>query len=314
MDSDKNPPLLWNLVWLIIYGITLWLFTFLVTGDRIKLVRIISYFQPVFLFFLLPAFLIAVIGKKKLLATALCLLTLALGLRYIPLFLPRYEKNILPVTAQFSIMSFSVKGWIEEVQPIADIIKKQQADLTLVQGIPQPAVLVEKLQGIFPNTKVHSLYKGKFLAISRYPIRSLPFAGGAQKLTVALPSDTVTVWNVHLYKDPYNYNGQVKQVQSLIDDIQKTEGRKIAAGDFNFTESSVNYQDISKYLSNAHQQAGWGFGFTYPTPSRKLGYLMPLLRIDHIFYGASFYAVQADRLSEYGGSDHFPVVAVFSLR
>ena len=295
-------------------AIALWLFAFLVTGDSIKSIRIISYFQPVFLFFLLPAFLLAVIGKKKLLTAALCLLLLTLGLRYIPLFLPKSEENIPPASAQFSIMSFSVKGWIEDVQPIANIIKKQQADLTLVQGIPKPNVLTRKLQGIFLNAKVYSLYNGKFLAISRYPIRSLPFAGGAQKLTVALPSGDITVWNVHLYKDPYNYNGQVKQVQTLIDDIQKTEGGKIAAGDFNFTESSVNYQKISQYLSNAHQQAGWGFGFTYPTPCRRLGRLMPFLRIDHIFYGNSFSAVQADRLSEYGGSDHFPIVAVFSLR
>ncbi|MCI5180685.1 MAG: hypothetical protein D3911_15480 [Candidatus Electrothrix sp. AW3_4] len=280
------------------------------SGDSIKSIRIISYFQPVFLFFLLPAFLLAIIGKKKFLAAALCLLLLALGVRYIPLFLLRHEKNIPSASAQFSIMSFSVKGWIEDVQPIAEIIKKQQADLTLVQGIPDPSALFTKLSGIFQSNKVYFQYKGKFATISRYPIRSLPFAGGAQKLTVALPSGAVTVWNVHLYKDPYNYNGQVKQVQTLIDDIQKTEGRKIAAGDFNFTESSVNYQKFSQYLSNAHQQAGWGFGFTYPTPSRRLGYLMPLLRIDHIFYGASFYAVQADRLSEYGGSDHFPIVAV----
>ena len=74
---------------------------------------------------------------------------------------------------------------------------------------------------------------------------------------------------------------------------------------------------VDQYLNEAHHEAGWGFGFTYPAPPHpikdtpiKLGLLY---RIDHIFYSHHFRAHQAQTLTTAAGSDHLPIVAVLSL-
>jgi endonuclease/exonuclease/phosphatase family metal-dependent hydrolase len=74
---------------------------------------------------------------------------------------------------------------------------------------------------------------------------------------------------------------------------------------------------LSQYLENAHWEAGWGFGFSFPSDDRPLAnvvtFFSPVVRIDHIFYSLHFVVRSAATLSESGGSDHLPVVAELSL-
>jgi endonuclease/exonuclease/phosphatase (EEP) superfamily protein YafD len=73
---------------------------------------------------------------------------------------------------------------------------------------------------------------------------------------------------------------------------------------------------IDQYLDNAHWEAGWGFGFSFPSSDRPLRgrFQIPsLVRIDHIFYSDHFYVLNARTLPTAGGSDHLPVVAELSL-
>ena len=57
---------------------------------------------------------------------------------------------------------------------------------------------------------------------------------------------------------------------------------------------------------------GWGFGFSFPSPTRRFGGKISfpsLVRIDHIFYSDHFYAARARTVSDSAGSDHRPVIA-----
>ena len=97
----------------------------------------------------------------------------------------------------------------------------------------------------------------------------------------------------------------------------QVEGPLIVGGDFNTTDQSELYRLINRHLDNAHWEAGWGFGFSFPAESSSI-YGVPIpgsvVRIDHIFYsGEHFLARHALTLSDSGGSDHLPVVATLFL-
>jgi len=102
----------------------------------------------------------------------------------------------------------------------------------------------------------------------------------------------------------------------LAKDIETTDYPLIVLGDFNATDQSTTYKTINRYLHNAHWDAGWGFGFTFPAPPHvppewpfETGVIY---RIDHIFYSDHFTAHDAQTLTTSAGSDHLPVTAILS--
>ena len=98
----------------------------------------------------------------------------------------------------------------------------------------------------------------------------------------------------------------------LVNDIAASTAPLIVGGDFNTTEQSENYRLINQYLANAHWEAGWGFGFSFPAHNPHYNHIpviTPMVRIDHIFYSNHFFARSAQTLATSGGSDHLPVTA-----
>jgi vancomycin resistance protein VanJ len=305
--------ILWPSLWLLAGMVFSWLLLFLLTNDQIRAVRIIGYFQPCLLLLLVPGALAAAFGKRKFLAVILSCLVVVVGLPYLPLFLPRFGEQ--PKTGrELLVMSYSVNGWNKDIGAVAEVIRKTKADIIIEQGAPRTDELFDKLQGLYPDGEVHTLnYKDSGL-VSRFPITPLRGISAAQKARIEIPDGpAITVWIVHTSKDPHGYREQVRQIKGIVADVLATEGPKIVGGDFNATEGTVPYRLLEEHLRNAHQQAGWGFGFTYPTPFRRLGSIMSFVRIDHIWYSDDFYALEAETLGDYGGSDHRPITATLAI-
>ena len=82
----------------------------------------------------------------------------------------------------------------------------------------------------------------------------------------------------------------------------------ILCGDFNDTPYSYAYQQIRKYLDNAFEEKGSGFGFTYNGRS-----FFNLLRIDNQFYDKKCKIYEFKTLNSIKFSDHFPITARYSL-
>ena len=95
--------------------------------------------------------------------------------------------------------------------------------------------------------------------------------------------------------------------------LRQIGGSVVLVGDFNMTDWSHSYKEITADLQDAYLEAGWGFGHTYPTASRTLGLSVPLLRIDYIFHSADLAALRA-WVGPDGGSDHLPIVADLAFR
>jgi vancomycin resistance protein VanJ len=88
----------------------------------------------------------------------------------------------------------------------------------------------------------------------------------------------------------------------------------IVAGDLNMTELAPEYDRLrAAGLTDAHERAGRGFGWTFPaTPVLRLVGLGlppgPVVRIDHVLFSRQLDARRVTVHSDPTGSDHRPLV------
>ncbi|NIK74260.1 endonuclease/exonuclease/phosphatase family metal-dependent hydrolase [Thermonema lapsum] len=144
--------------------------------------------------------------------------------------------------------------------------------------------------------------------------------------------DTVRIYNVHLASMSIDISGsfstgevsarfmnilrklkegfirRTHEQQILLTHIRQSPYPVIVCGDFNALPHSYTYWAFKKTLSNAFEEAGTGFGFTYSNPPL-------LLRIDHQFFDDSFWQVVGCQvLRQIPYSDHHPLVAIYQKR
>lgn len=286
-------------------------------GDRFMPVRLVNYFMPWLLLGLLPGLGLAGLARRKWVALALALPSLIIGLTFAPLFLPR-PAEVLAANTSFKVMSYNVWYHNREAAEAARLIRQEQPDILLLQEL-SPAMLqalITQLAEMYADGQLYWAYEPEALQgiISRFPITPVELAydkGRTQKVIAATPVGPVAVWNVHL-NTPLPWSRQYRQISGLVEDIAAADGPLIVGGDFNTTDQSEVYQLVGQYLHNAHWEAGWGFGFSFPADKprfERVPILTPVIRIDHIFYSSHFSAHSACTLEESGGSDHLPVTA-----
>ena len=80
----------------------------------------------------------------------------------------------------------------------------------------------------------------------------------------------------------------------------------ILCGDFNDVPNSYAYNTIGKNMQNAFVEAGYGIGSTFSG-------ILPILRIDQIFYSNQFDVKQFTRIPK-KLSDHFPIIADLEIK
>jgi endonuclease/exonuclease/phosphatase (EEP) superfamily protein YafD len=309
-------------LWLFGLGLLMWYPLRWWPGDSFWPVRLFNYGMPWLLAGLLPGLGLAGILRRKWLTIALAIPTLLIGLAYAPLFLPRPEL-VWAATPSFTIMSYNIWGRNERLDEVVRLIKQEQPDIILLQEVYPPlgGYLAAQLLDLYPGQKAYAAYEpwaGQAI-ISRYPLTQVDYVraeGRAQKVQVDTPAGPIIVWNIHPHQ-PMPWARHYQQIAALAESIAKNKGPLIVGGDFNTTDQSEAYQLINQYLQNAHWEAGWGFGFSFPSYDRALADVStlvgPVVRIDHIFYSQHFTARSARTLRESAGSDHFPVVAELTL-
>jgi endonuclease/exonuclease/phosphatase (EEP) superfamily protein YafD len=291
------------------------------SGDRFWPVRLLNYFMPWLLVGLIPGLVMAGLARRKWVILILAAPTLVIALTFAPLFLPQSE-TVLAANASFKVMSYNVLYRNRNMAEMAQIIRQEQPDFLLLQEVT-PSIakaLIPRLIDLYPEGKPHFAYEPNVgqAIISRYPLTSLELAhdkGRTQKVRAETPVGPIEVWNVHP-NAPLSWARQYEQIAAMAEDIAAVNGPLIVGGDFNTTDQSETYRLVSRYLQNAHWEAGWSFGFSFPANSPRFSgvpILTSLVRIDHIFYSQHFLARSAHTLAESGGSDHFPVVADLSF-
>jgi vancomycin resistance protein VanJ len=290
-------------------------------GDRFLPVRLLNYFMPWLLLGLLPGLSLAGLARHKWVVLTLAVPTIFIGLTFAPLFLPR-PGEVLAATISFKVMSYNIWYRNDKVSEAVHLIRQEQPDILLLQELsPRMArALIKELADLYPGGQLYWAYESRGYQgiISRFPLTPVELAydkGRTQKVIVTTPAGPIAVWNVHP-NTPLPWSRQYRQISALVQDIATTDGPLIVGGDFNTTDQSETYRLVNQYLYNAHWEAGWGFGFSFPANEprfKDVPILTPVIRIDHIFYSSHFLARSARTLSNSGGSDHFPVTAELSL-
>jgi endonuclease/exonuclease/phosphatase (EEP) superfamily protein YafD len=310
----------WLGLWLFGLGVLL---TYLLRwwpGDRLLPVRLLNYMIPWPLIPLVLALIAAGLARRHWLVTVLAIPTLFISLTHAPLFLPR---PCLALTDRegFKVLSYNVGRHNLDVTAMAALIRQEQPDILLLQELRRDRVeaLINTLDDLYPDAELHFTYDPYTLQAmaSRYPLTPLAIMaekGRAQKVLLETPNGPVTVINAHTYFP--DWQGRYEEMSALLaEDIIPTDGPLILGGDFNTTDQTQIYRMVNQQLHNAHREAGWGLGFTFPVYRRRIRGIFPLppmVRIDHIFYSDHFFANNAGTLTESGGSDHLSVYAELS--
>lgn len=311
-----SAKLFWVALWLFGLAVLVWYPMRWWPGDSFWPVRLVNYLMPWLLVGLIPGLITAVLARRAWLTTTLAVPAILIGLTYAPLFLPR-TTPALAENQKIRVMSFNVWAGNRDIAAIDNLLRQVQPDVLLLQEVTYGMAI--NLQRIAPG-----LYDGQYYwayepdigqaILSRYPLTPTAHSfeqGRVQKAVIHTHRGPVAVWNVHP-SQPVPYRWQYSQVRNLSAEIAAEPLPLLVAGDFNTTDQSETYRMVDQHLHNAHWEAGWGFGFSFPDPARRFGGKISfpsMVRIDHIFYSDDFYAYHARTLTDSGGSDHRPVIA-----
>jgi endonuclease/exonuclease/phosphatase (EEP) superfamily protein YafD len=126
---------------------------------------------------------------------------------------------------------------------------------------------------------------------------------------VEIGGQRLALYNVHLLPPrTLLYTGEHRlQVADLIDTLHHEKLPYVVCGDFNFPDLSPQQSALKRAgAREAHQLAGYGRGATWPV-IYAFRYLMPGIRIDHVYLGPQLTATTCEA-GEGRGSDHRPVV------
>jgi vancomycin resistance protein VanJ len=239
------------------------------------------------------------------------------------LFLPNISHS---GDAEQAITLMTYNAGNDQVAPdaLVTMIYESGADIVGLQEISpsQVALLETQLNGMFPY---HVLYGyGAHSGIgflSRYPILeeellTLQWASHPhQRATLAINGRRLTLIVFHPPPPIYDIrpdasyqplgNTDIAALAEMAADRAPT----IMLGDLNATSQSVAYGLLrSAGLTDAFQAAGWGFGATFPNRMNSIAFLVPLVRIDYVWYTDDFRATRA-WVGPDAGSDHLPVLA-----
>jgi len=292
-------------------------------GDQLFLARYTGYVMPWLLLALLPGAVCAWLMHDRALSAVLSASAAIIVVIHVPLFRP-HPGNSSPLAVRLKVMSYNTWSRNGDDARIANVVLGNGPDILLLQEI-RPEVLgrlMDRLRGLYDGRPPYCAYEPAIqqAVVSRYRVESsasMEDKGQAQKVVLRLPSGPITVFNVHpLRTGGWRY--RYRQIASLLEEeVLRANAPVILGGDLNAPDHSELYRLVAGHLENAHREAGFGFGFTYPSSELRVLNLLPALsvvRIDHIFFSEHFVALQAGVLADSGGSDHHPLFAELGLK
>ena len=299
----------------IFVGITLlWLFLWFATGEALLLTRLAIPFA-----YWIGLSLMAVSGwvlwqrQWRLAALSVSMVLILFG-PYVPQYLP--QMSMSDASGQtFTVMSYNTMGRNEDVEAIAQVILHEKPDILFLQEFYEMDALRDRLISLYDGEPFHAVVEQSMglSTISRFPLTPLPSLRGIQKVSINLGCRNLNAWTLRAPKIFAGTSPQYRFFEMLVEDIEKYEGAVLATGDFNMTERSASYVYMRRFLKNAHEEAGFGLGATFPAPGRRIGQILPpMIRIDHIFHSRHLAGHSSLVVRQAGGSDHYPVKVRFS--
>jgi len=245
----------------------------------------------------------------------------------------------------FRLLTYNIlKGGTGRAQLIADVINAVAPDLVLVQEATDPATL-EKIAELTQMAEWRTYQQQSLGFLSRTPVlhkQWLSPRGSRHAFLEVVPhGDRVRVFGVHLSAVLAAWTERMREAElrSLLKAVDEHKaGFHVLTGDFNtvapgeefkvgklpmrlrplmwITGNRVRWRTIQTVLDAGYTDS---FRKLHPTePGMTLPTVAPLLRLDYVFVPNA----EASRVTKcevvnipeaVGASDHFPVVADFTL-
>ncbi len=264
------------------------------------------------------------------------------GLWFGPYFLPR--SKVVSTASTLQIVTFNVWGHNAQLAAVQAWLRELDADVVLLQEVPEHYATdgIPELVDLYPYQVTQppaERWWGNLL-LSRYPILSMERLPGdgvpaQQRFVIDFNDQIVAVYNVHLampVRDSsrfpflkggfildvalrYDASARDAEIRRLLELLETETYPFIVAGDFNMSEQAVIYKEVAALMKDAFREAAVGWGGSWPVSvvDALPEFLPPLLRVDYIWYGAHFRAIEAHRGPKLG-SDHLPFFAVLELQ
>lgn len=208
---------------------------------------------------------------------------------------------------QIRVVTASLRTANRDMAAAAANLLSFRPDIVTVQEASDPSDLADAFRGR-SAAGWHFRSLGSFVVLSRFPMELPKQPKGVLAVRVTLPSGRkLSVWNLRApkeYDDPITNSLFFSQ---LTEDI-KAFSPDVVAGDFNSTPWNEGYGEMTNLLRDSFREAGLGTGFTFPAPGRRMGKLLPLIRIDHIFVRPNIRVLSAATGSASPGADHYPLI------
>lgn len=207
--------------------------------------------------------------------------------------------------SHFRVVTASLRSLNDDMESAAERLVAQRPDVILAQETNRGQLMaaVQRLS----RQRWNWVYRLNEVIACRCRIISSDSLDGPLHAKLDLPGGAVDFWNIHA---PKSYgDAQINRLFFIkLADSARDSPAAVVAGDFNATPWNDGYRVMSKVAVNAWHAAGWGPGFTFPTKTRRMGRIMPLIRIDHVFTTGRIVPLSARVVGASPGADHFPVV------
>ncbi len=282
----------------------------------------------------LPFMLVAgLMWRSRWTWSALLIPLLWFGGEYGALFVPEMAERAKASVEERSLRVMTLNTWKQNEQfgEFAATVEQWQPDLIALEEVgPGLALDLEQLSATWPYQVQVSIRSATRVALlSKFPILSqeadADFLGcHCAQLVVEWHGQRVRVIVVHvraprIFVDggwqtlpiqTFDTSAQAKSYAKLLPLIQESREPLLVLGDFNTTERQAGYKLLYEAgLKDAHEEAGWGLGMTYPAPFIRPSWLpFPVIRIDHVFYDGAWQATRT-WTEPLMGSDHQAVFA-----
>ncbi len=255
------------------------------------------------------------------------------------IFMFFYGQQFIPSRATDSeggksirVMTYNILWRDSDYLATVDLIRAADADVVALQEINPESenILREALADDYPYMMMNTLSAlrtGEIGLLSRFPIiESATFNGvfNDQRVLIDVDGTPLVIYNMHAaiprgWTTPFVFNidQRTSDINGLIAAVKSETERVIVMGDFNMTDLSDSYQDLTAVLVDSYRQVGWAMGWTHAGPLVRQSALMDLrvLRLDYIFVSPTgLRPLNAMVWHESGGSDHLPVVATIEVR
>lgn len=325
-------------LWVYLTLLFVWVGFYFLSGDKFGYVGLINSIA-IYLYIPLPFVLVgAVVFRRRELWFGFGFAAVVFIYLWGSAFLPkRYidyiEKNSL------SVMTYNVLGSVLDSAPLLDVIKREEADVVLLQEVnPLHArVIQSELEDIYPYQILDPQDGVRGMGtLSKYPIRlngnqlDLGWIGVPQLMELEWGQHNIAVVNFHMWSTGFsipkildeNFRNREAQAAVLVKYADRYAGPLIIAGDANTSPMNDAYKIISQTLVDSWEVAGYGLGHTFPgsdLPGGSRPRIGPwpvpmwMTRIDYVFTSNDWRGIEAHLAPFDDVSDHRGVVVELVL-